>query len=381
MKKLAFVYFLMAFAVAAACGASLTAILDPLAAEVDESVRLFLCFKGGVPSGTPVFPEVPGLQIVYVGQTNHNSTIDGHSSQVLVLHYAVSASRPGSYTIPQMHVPVDGELLLSPPLQMVVTQYGDEAFIKLAVSKTNVYVGELILIEIKVYGRIIIDALQIPTLKSDGFTIGRAAPAVRSGEKVENASYTVFSFHQTVTPTKAGGIELGPAETTMRVRAKTRRRGKDLFDALPKELPSKQLQVTSETVRLHVVTLPRDNVPAVFSGAIGNFQMMMSAAPTNVSVGDPISLQIQIKGRGSFDTVKLPDFGWKDFTFHAPNAAFTNSDELGMAGIKSFDQDVIPQRVSISQIPPIVFSFFDPDARAYKTIQSPVMPITVKAKE
>lgn len=382
MKKVAFIYCWLALAVAVARGASLTAILDRPSVGVGEAATLQLRFEGGGPQGQPVFPEIPGLSIQFAGQASEYAILNGRSSQALILSYAVTASQPGNYTIPAVRVPVDNKFVQSQPVQLIVTQNGagaeSIAFIKLVVSKTNVYVGELIPIEIKVYGPVI-DELQIPSLKSDGFTIGMQAPGVRGSEVAGNTMYTVYSFHLTVAPAKAGDIALGPAETVMRVRVKTRRRGMDLFDEMLGGYQTKQLQVTSETVPLHVMPLPRDNMPAGFNGALGNFQMIVTASPTNVSVGDPISLQIQIRGRGSFDTVKLPDLGWKDFTFYAPNAAFTNSDGLGTAGIKSFDQVVTPQRAGISQIPPLVFSFFDPNARAYKTIQGPAIPITVKA--
>jgi hypothetical protein len=86
-----------------------------------------------------------------------------------------------------------------------------------------------------------------------------------------------------------------------------------------------------------------------------------------------------VQGRGSFDSVKLPDFGWKDFTFYQPNASVTNLDALGMRGVKYFDQVVVPQRAGIAAIPPIVFSFFDPEARAYQTVSRPAISIDVKA--
>jgi hypothetical protein len=385
MKRLAAIFILFAFAVSAVRAATLTAILDRPTMTLGEAATLQLRFEGGEPQALPAMPSIPNLNIQYAGRGSEYQIANGRSSQAVILSYSISASQAGSYAIPPVRAVVNGVTLQSQPVQLVVAKdaAGGEsgiAFIKLVVAKTNLYVGELIPIEIKVYGPVI-DELQIPNLKSDGFTVGMAAPGVRGGESIGGAMYTVYSFHMTVAPAKAGNIILGPAETTLRVRVQTaRRRRADLLDEFfGGGFQSKVLSIASETIPLNVMPLPAENVPPTFNGALGNFQLAVSASPTNVAVGDPISLQIQIKGRGSFDTVKLPDFGWKDFTFYTPNAAFTNADALALSGIKTFDQVVTPQRAGIVEIPPIKFSFFDPEQRVYRTIQRPGIPIAVKA--
>ena len=166
----------------------------------------------------------------------------------------------------------------------------------------------------------------------------------------------------------------------MIIRIPGRRRSGDPFeDIFAANYQRKQLTAHSEAVAMNVMPLPAQNRPANFNGAVGSFDLKASAAPTNVSVGDPITLRIEVQGRGSFDSVKLPDFGWKDFTFYQPNTSVTNSDNLGTRGVKYFDQVIVPQRAGIAAIPALSFSFFDPDARIYKTINKPAIPITVKA--
>jgi hypothetical protein len=247
----------------------------------------------------------------------------------------------------------------------------------LRVSKTNAYVGELIPIDIRVYG-LVIDELQVPTLKSDGFTIGAQAQGVRGREPVGNNIYNVYSFQMTVAPAKAGTLSLGPAEAPMLIRVPMQGR-RSVFDEMWGAFQRQQFTARSEPVTINVMPLPATNRPPTFNGALGNFQVTVKASPTNVAVGDPISLQIQVQGEGAFDTVKLPDFGWKDFTFYPANSTVTNVDTLATRGVKTFDQVVVPQRAGIAVIPPLVFSFFDPQAHAYRTIQRPAIPITVRA--
>src|SRR5207244_3003644 len=130
------------------------------------------------------------------------------------LSYVISATQPGTYAIPAIRVPVDGVNLVTQPLRLVVgkddTSAGGmpAAFLRLSATKTNVYVGELFPVEIKVYG-ITIDELQHPTLKSDGFTIGQQAPAIRSREQAGNVIYNVYTFPMSVAAAKAGNLTLG----------------------------------------------------------------------------------------------------------------------------------------------------------------------------
>lgn len=366
--------------------ATLTALMDRDSITVGDTATLQLRFEGGAPQSAPAMPNIPNLTIQFAGQSQQRSIINGRISSALILSYAVTASQPGTYTIPAVSMPIDGQVVSSQPLKLLVTKdesmgtTGGPAYLRLQVSKTNVFVGEMIPIEIRVYG-LIIDELQVPQIKSDGFTIGAQSPAIRGREQVGNAIYNTYSFQLTVAPAKAGVLTLGPAEATMliRVPSQGRRRGMDIFEEMLGGYQRKQVTVQSESVAINVSPLPSANVPATFSGAIGNFQINVTASPTNVSVGDPISLKIEVSGKGSFDTVKLPDFGWKDFTFYPPNTAVTNTDALGTSAVKYFDQVIVPNRAGIAAIPPVVFSFFDPERRQYRSVSRPEIPISVKA--
>ncbi len=381
----AFAALCILFSVAPCAAATITASLDRDSITVGDSVNLQLRFENGNPQSQPVFPSQPNLTIQLISQGTQRSVINGRISSALILTYSISATQPGVYTIPGVSMPIDGVITSSQPLRLTVTREDPNsgtspAFIRLQVAKTNIYVGELVPIEIKVYG-LIIDELQHPTLKSDGYTIGSRAPAVRGREQIGNSIYNVYSFQMTIAPAKAGSLILGPAQVDMLIRVPTqgRRRTIDLFEEMLGAFQRKQVSLSSEPIAIRAMPLPSENVPPGFNGAIGDFQIASTASPTTISVGDPISLQVQVTGRGSFDTVKLPEFGWKDFTFYPPNTTVTNTDSLGLAGTKHFDAVVIPQRAGITELPSFSFSFFDPEKRAYKTLRRPAISIAVKA--
>jgi hypothetical protein len=126
--------------------------------------------------------------------------------------------------------------------------------------------------------------------------------------------------------------------------------------------------------------LPAENVPAGFNGAVGNYSMSVTAGPKNVVAGDPITLRVQISGHGALDTLALPDqAGWDDFKAYPPTAKIEPTDQLGIEGKKTFEEIVTPQSSDIKALPPIAFSFFDPEQKKYRTLTQPSEPLVVRA--
>jgi hypothetical protein len=107
--------------------------------------------------------------------------------------------------------------------------------------------------------------------------------------------------------------------------------------------------------------------------------MTLTAGPTNVTAGDPITVKIQISGRGTLDSLTLPDQpAWHDFKTYPPTTKLEFADQLGLQGTKTFEQLVTPQNSDLKALPPVSFSFFDPDQKAYRTIAQPALPLVVR---
>jgi hypothetical protein len=128
-----------------------------------------------------------------------------------------------------------------------------------------------------------------------------------------------------------------------------------------------------------VLPLPKENVPANFNGAVGNFSMTVTAGPTNVAAGDPVTVKVQITGRGTLDSLALPEqSGWQEFKTYPPTTKLDTTDALGLQGTKTFEQVVVPQSADIKALPPVSFSFFDSDQKSYRTLTQPALPLIVR---
>jgi hypothetical protein len=107
--------------------------------------------------------------------------------------------------------------------------------------------------------------------------------------------------------------------------------------------------------------------------------MTLSAGPTNVAAGDPVTVKIQLSGRGALDALTLPEqTAWSDFKTYPPTARVDATDALGVQGTKTFEQVIVPQSPDLKAIPPVSFSFFDPDQKQYRTLTQPAVALTVR---
>lgn len=374
--------------------ASLTATLDRNVVPVGESVTLSLIFEGVQPGGRPNLPALPNIKVAPgVGQRSEFTFINGRQSARQIFDYTLIPSRAGDITIPAIPVRVGNQMLATQPLLLKVVPSGapgtpgatmtNLAFLRLVVPKNDVYVGEPFPVEIQLYWQNARD-IQRPQLQAEGFSLGQPADPTQTRTQVGGVIYNVAVFRLAATAAKTGAVNLGPAECglTVLVPINTPRRRNDPFwdpfDIFGPRAQARPATLLSETVTMNVLPLPAVNIPPSFNGAVGSFTLNFSAGPTELAVGDPLTVKVQIMGNGRIDALALPEQPqWKDFKVYPPTASVETRDPLGLAGAKSFTQVVIPQNHEIRELPPLRFTFFDPGARTYCTLNSPATPLKV----
>jgi hypothetical protein len=363
---------------------------DRTTIQLGETTMLSLEFEEATPQGPPTLPAIPGLQIQYRGQSQHYQVVNGQTSSTMVFNYAVLPQKTGDFTIPGFSIQIGGRTLSSQPAVLKVVAAGTEAgaagqpgtnelaFVRIALPKTNLFLGEAILAELQVYlqqG----EPLQYPQLTADGFTVGKFGEPRPSRTQLNNRVYNVFVIPVVLTPLKTGVLRVGPIECNSKIIVQRGRRvfGSP-FDLLDRFAESQQISAHGEPVAVNVLPLPTQNVPPGFSGAVGKFALSLAVSPTNVSVGEPITLRVQVAGRGALDTASLPmSSGWDRFKLYPPSSKLEVTDSLGLESIKTFEQVVTPQTLDVKEVPIVSFAYFDPDERQYKTLQQGPVPIAV----
>ncbi len=374
-----------------------TASLDRDTIALGETATLSLNFTGDEPQSlTP--PSMPGLDITDAG-TSHNFTINnGAMSAMLTINYEVSPQRAGVFTIPGAVARINGQIVTAPPLKLTVTQSaaaansgGNQAdsqiaFARLSLPKQQVYAGETIIADLQLFFRADLQLGQQPQItgeNTDGFAVGKITGNNTYRTQVGNTIYNVIPAKMVLTATKTGTLHVGPVNVGLVVLIPVNNRQQDnFFDpfGMMRQREEKSLSLATDTLEVKSLPLPAQNVPANFNGAIGNFTMTATAGPTQLTAGDPLTVRVQISGRGTFDSVALPDqSGLKDFKIYPPTSKTDTSDQLGLEGTKTFEEIATPQTPGVHEWPAFSFSYFNPDDNQYHTLTQPAVPLVVRA--
>jgi oxygen tolerance protein BatD len=365
-----------------------TATLDRDTTRVGESVTLSLNFEDGSPAGDPNLPPLPGLNVTSVGQSSQFSFVNGQTTATKSFNFTLTPTQAGNIAIPALQIKVDGKTLTSQPLVLKVLKSDapanpdatltNLAFLRLVVSKNEVYLGEPFPVEIQIYFQNVQD-VRLPQLHADGFSLGQSTKPTQTRTQVGNSIYNLAIFKLAATAAKAGTLTLGPVECSLTVLVPMNTgRQIDRFGFFGNNMEAHPTTLFSESQTMRVLPLPAQNVPESFTGAVGEFSLAVTAGPTNVALGDPITLKVQINGRGRLDAVTLPPQPqWREFKAYPPSRNVESKDPLGLSGTTTFEQVLIPQNHEIKMLPPLEFSYFDPNQKSYRTLTGGAIPLTV----
>lgn len=370
-----------------AWAATFTTSLDRDTIILGENVTLTLKIEGAQTGGMPRLPAIPGLQPVGGSSSGFSSSTgpDGKTQVVQTFTVPFVADRVGDIAIPAFTLDVSGQKISSAPRTLKVlredpnsppAEFGtNQVFLWLALPKRDLVLGEIIVAEARLYLRNEIgniSDLQIPSISGDGYNAGSLNRAGQFQRRVGNSSYNVLPFSFTLAPVKSGALTVGPLNGSVTIYGGQQ----DIFGRYRQ---SAQASFTTEPRQLLVSPVPKENAPANFTGAVGNYTMAVSVGPTNVATGDPITVRVQISGRGALSGVMLPEqTAWGEFKSYPPTANVETTDALGLQGTKTFEQIVSPESTDIKELPPFSFSFFNPETKTFQTLTHPATKLIVR---
>ncbi len=373
--------------------ATFTASLDRDTIALGESATLSLSFEDGSPRNVPMPPNVAGLQIAYVGPSSQFSFVNGETKSTVTYNFTLTPRQAGDFTIPTLAADVGGQRLSSAPLRLkvlppnspppeAVNSGSEVAFMRLALPEKEVYPGEVLAARLDICLRDDVQNFynfQFTGTPANGFTVGKMAQGPRQRVQIGNRVYTDVPLEIALTANKSGAISLGPITAGMVVELPSSNRGGDpFFQRFFNSGEQKQVTLATETLNVESLPLPAEGAPPNFNGAVGDYTMNVTAGPTNVAVGDPITVRVQISGRGALDALTLPDQpAWRDFKAYPPTQNIKTTDQLGIEGVKTFEQIVTPQNTDVHELPAFSFSFFDPGAKTYRTLTQPPVQLAV----
>ena len=377
-----------------ALGQSVSASLDRATTTVGESVNLSINCTNFSPSSRPILPSISGLRFSSAGTSRKFQLGGGGRTSTYTFNILVTPLKPGNYSISPIQVRHETRLFKPKPLKLLVLPAGEKpkpgnnqsqnAYVRLLPTKTTAYVGEVIPVEIQLF---FIDGVnvQMPELIADGFNIAAFPKHKQTRMQKGNQIYQVLTFRTAATPLKAGKLQLGPVKQGMvlRVRQKQNRRSpfNNSFDGIFTRYQQVPVTLEAKAQTITVKPLPTANKPASFNGAVGRYTMQAKASPLEVTVGDPVTLNIQISGQGAIDSLNLPKLDWPSFKSYEPSVTTNKNNPLGLLGTRTFEQVVIPESDKITEVPRIEFSFFDPVTAQYRVLAKGPFPLKVNPSD
>ena len=361
------------------------ASLDRDSVIVGENVTLTLTFEDAQLSGTPNLPVIPGLQVVGTTSSQQSILVNGKMNTVQSFIFTLVAHQPGDITIPALQMNLNGQRASSAPVKLKVLREDPDspppslatnmAFLWLVFPKKEIYVGEAVVGELRLYLRQEVGNIsnpQIPPLTGDGFILGKFNQGQQFKRTVGNASFTVIPMPFAATAIKTGPLTVGPVNGSVLLLG-----GQRDWTGNYSQRAQATLAVEARTV--HSLPLPVENIPPLFTGSVGNYTMTASVGPTNVATGDPITMRVQISGRGALDAIMLPeDKTWDGFKAYPPTSSVEVTDQFGFQGTKTFEQILSPENTDIRELPAFSFSYFDPDVKQFRTLTHPATKLTVR---
>ena len=411
------VALLVAVAVAAALAprlataASVSLTADSASIHVGMPFTLTLSATGFEEEPTPAAPElaIEGCEVTYLGMdpavSTHITIINGRTTEerevTFRYQWRVLARAAGTYRVPSLEIEQAGVAARTGAASFEATVVPDtpDMAVRMQLPERAVYVGETF--DASVEWLLARSAewfeFRVPLFEIEGveveagpgagrtvaFTAGASEvklPMVRTEETVQGRTFTRFRFPARITLAGTGPYSLDPIRVLARLRTGETR------DRFGNRRPQQKLYRAEGGARHLVVRpLPVAGRPASFVNAIGaGFSIDVRASRTVVAVGDPVELTVHVRGDAPLVGLSLPPL---DGPGGLPAEHFSVA-EGSVAGRidaqtnrKTFAVTVRVTSPEAREIPPIAFSWFDPEAGEYRTARSRPIALAVEASE
>mgnify|MGYP001573372231 CR=1 FL=1 len=367
------------------------AMVDRDKVSVGESLQLNLTFLNTQNITTPQLPDIEGFQARYLGPSTRMSIINGKVTSSVTHVYTLLAMKKGNFSLGPFSFNYNNDTYNCSVVKVEVVDAGqssapgqnightalsqnisDRVFVVMQLKKNKFYLNEPVPVTIKLFvNRVGIRDIQFPEFNHEGFSVEQYKQPKQYQQEAEGVIYEVIEFQISLFGLKPLETRLGPAIINCNLVVQKQKQLDDIFENFFGRYETRALELKSADIPVAVSALPEEGKPADFQGAIGDFTFVATVLPKEVKAEDPVTVKINISGSGNFNTVNIPLLKNKDgFKVYQPQI---KQDESG----KTFEQILIPLNEKITEIPDLVFSFFNPESGSYKTITQGPFPLKV----
>lgn len=359
---------------------------------------------------SPAAPALPPSEYYNLLRTSRNQQqsssiqiVNGKMTQTkeitYLFYYHIALKKEGSFTFPSLTFNHGGKKFQSKAFPITVGKepvQTQNVTVRIRLNKDRIYAGEQCILTFEVSQKpkspvnlhtqgfvSVVDNLE----KSFGknFSLSRlfTNQVSKSQKRIQGVVYLTYSLSFSVIPIKSGNYSISPVPFEYTEIKQTQRRRRDFFDDFfGGDFFGRGIQQVPKTAysnRLSVTILPLPPKPNDFTGAVGTFSLNASVNENSVPAGDAITLAINLSGStrpGNVTDITLPDM--PDFEVFTPEKhASVDTTAKGISTRKRYKYLIIPREEGEKTIPPITWTYFDPNKGAYKTLSTEPITITV----
>ena len=354
---------------------------------VNENLRVdFKMNKDGDNFSPPSFN---GFRVVGgPNQSVSNSWINGIRTFSKTYSYFLTPEKKGNYTIGQASIEIDGDIYKTLPVEVQVTEavesslspgspssvVDDDIELSIEISKSNPYLNEPISVEFKLLFNPKINVTNLGEIDNPEFKNFWSQNIKIPRLEIKSTSFKGQRYNYVtwkkalLFPQKAGDLELLPLTLDVTIDVPTNRR--DFFGNTIYTQTSKKVASSKRIVK--VKNFPENGKPKSFNGAVGNFDISLNSSKSQLKATESFQLEFKVNGNGNLKLFSLPEIIMpSSLEKYAPEfKEKINTSLSGMNGEISNVYTIVPQYQGKYPIPPVEFSFFNPQTEQYVTLFS-----------
>ncbi len=361
---------------------------------LNERLRIDFTMNRDGDNFTP--PDFEGFRVLMgPSQAISSSWINGVRNYSKTYSYTLAPTQRGEFTIKQATIVIEGKTYKTTPKKVEVTAAVDKPSDQMTaddiadqnlhlvaeVSKTSPYMNEAVSVVYKLYVSPTINVSNFRPLDNPTYNNFWSQDIPVTSYSVKNGTYQGKSYRYVILkrvvlyPQKSGALEIEPLSLEITLDVPTNRR--DFFGQPIYTQTNKTVSAGKRTI--DVKPLPLAGQPSDFSGAVGSFRFKVSTSKRTLKATESLQAIVEVEGNGNLKLFQLP-------TLEMPGSLEVYEPEYnenvrttlsGMQGKVSNNYTVVPSFKGDYPIPPIRFSYFDPEDETYKTLTSDEINIEV----
>lgn len=387
---------------------SFTASMNSSTVGQYEQFQVSFTFSGNNINGVSNFKSPAFTNFMIISGPNQSTNmqiINGVASSSITYSYYLQPKSIGKFLVGRASVDYHGQTFRTKPLSITVVKgvpksnrqanrtqspskisrkdIAQNLLIRATADRTRIYLGQQVIVTYKLYTRLNI-ASQMSVSKLPSYQ-GFWAEVINVSN---NVSFTTEMYKGkqfrvgilkivALFPSQTGMLSVTPFEINVPVQVRIRRRGNNnIFNnffnnPFFSNYRTINYDAKSNTIKIKVLPLPSVNVPKSFKGAVGNYSMSATLNKNRTTTNNPVDLKIVLSGTGNIALLSKPEVNLPpSFDRYEPKTVDKIKRNGTISGKKIIDYLIVPRAAGKKIIPPVKFSYFNPQTKSYVSLHS-----------